>query len=104
LIAEGEIIDRVLAGPGDQARWEDGRLWVNGRPSDLLPLNPARITGPLKWSIPQGHYLILPSASVAINANMPTELWQHVAVISGNDIIGRVYFRSSPLSRWGFIR
>jgi multidrug transporter EmrE-like cation transporter len=102
-VAEGEIIDRVLAGPGDTARWDQGRLWVNDRESPHKPLNARRWPGPMKWSIPAGHYLILPSTSVAINAQVPLSILEQIGIVPAADIQGRVYFRTAPLSRWGRI-
>jgi hypothetical protein len=104
MIAEGEVIDRVLAGPGDAVRWEQGRLWVNGRPSPLAPLNPDRVPAKLAWSVPPGHYLILPTASVALDPRVTADVWQGMSLIRADDVFGRVYFRTHPLTRWGLVR
>jgi signal peptidase I len=103
VIAEGEVIDRVLAGPGDQVRWEKGRVWVNGQETPHLPLNPRRPPDGLKWTVPANCYVILPTASVAINPQITPEIWQQVGLVPDWSIRGRVYFRTQPLSRWGRI-
>jgi signal peptidase I len=104
VIAEGDVIDRVLAGPGDTVRWEKGGVWINGQESPHLPLNPRRPPDGLKWTVPAHNYVILPTTSVAINPNITAEMWQQVSLIPESEIRGRVYFRTQPLSRWGRIR
>lgn len=104
MIVEGEGVDRVLAGPGDKARWDRGQLWVNERESPLQPLNPNRCPGPMSWSVPEEHYLILPSTSVALDGRVPANILEQIAIVAASDISGKVYFRTQPLSRWGRIR
>jgi hypothetical protein len=104
VIAEGSVIDRVLAGPGDTVRWEKGGVWINGQESPHLPLNPRRPPDGLKWTVPAYTYIILPTTSVAINPNITADMWQQVSLIPEWEIRGRVYFRTQPLTRWGPIR
>jgi len=94
----------VLAMPGDHVRWDNGQLWVNNQLTELSPLNPARIPPGIEWNVPADHYLILPSTGAAIPTDAPITIWQEVGLIPFSAIRGRVYFRTSPLSRWGRIR
>jgi signal peptidase I len=104
VIHEGEIIDRVLAGPGDRVEWNVDRLIVNGQPSDWLPLNPQSLPRKFTWQVPLDSVFILPSTSAAININTPEEILRRIGIVPASSIVGRVYFQTYPLSRWGRIR
>jgi signal peptidase I len=93
-------IDRVLAGPGDQVTWADGKLSVNGAPSDLLPLMPTLVTRRLEATVPDRHVLILPSTTPNIRLVENAGVWQHMSMVPIESISGQVWARSSPLSRF----
>jgi signal peptidase I len=103
VIREGQVIDRVLAEPGDEVKWEQGRLWVNGQESPLRPLNAAIVPDHLTWTVPEGHYLVLPTSSVAMNNRITPPVWQTLGLVPADAIESRVFLRTQPLSRWGRI-
>jgi signal peptidase I len=97
----GDRVDRILAGPGDTVRYADGRLWVNGRPSLWFPLNGLRITGRSEFTVPTGHYFIIPSTTIGPVGRVPEGLWSALGIVPASSIRGCVYWRSHPLSRFG---
>jgi hypothetical protein len=106
-IRAGQQIDRILAGPGSQVRWENGTLYVDGNPSPWRPLNATQLPAHLAISVPEGCYCILPStmaASVPAGYEVPTALWESLSVVGAGRIQGVVYWRHQPLNRWGIIR
>ena len=100
----GDMIDRILAEPGDHVNWTDGKLFVNDRESPWLPLNQSVAVSRPATTLSQGLYLILPSA-----LRYPTLAAQQTALnavnlVPGADIVGGVYWRHQPLARWWLIR
>ena len=93
-------IDRVLARAGDHVVWADGRLSVNGAPSDAQPLMPTLVTRRLEATVPDGHVLILPSTTPNIRLVENAGMWQHMSMVRIDRIAGQVWARSSPLSRF----
>jgi hypothetical protein len=104
MIAGGERIDRILAGPDSTVEWKDGRLLVNGVESDMRPLNPARLPAEFSVRVPEGRYLIFPSTTPRPNPNLSAELLLRTSLIPGQDIDGSIYIRTQPLSRFGRLR
>jgi hypothetical protein len=106
-IHSGQGIDRIIAGPGSEVLWDGGKLLVDKRPSPFQPLAPQNLPPRLKSKVPEGAYLILPS-TVNVRTNpyvrVPDQIWQNLAVVSGPQIVGKVYLRTHPLSRFCFIR
>lgn len=100
----GERIDRILAGPGDQVLWENGRLTLNGKPFDLRPLNPAVTPRRLAVTVPHAHYLILPTTTPYMRSTDSEATWLALSLVSADRLRGRVYARTSPLSRFARIR
>lgn len=101
---DGEFIDRVLAGPGQTVKWEEGSLWLDGRPSSLLPLNPAGAAAALQGAVPEGCYLVLPSTQPFIAPRYPPEVWLRMSLVPRENILGRVFLRHQPLGRWWWVR
>jgi hypothetical protein len=99
---QGDQIDRILAGPGDRVRWQDGRLWVNGVESALRPLRAEVVPARLSFTVPDDSVLILPST--VLLATAPVEAWNRLACVQASNIRGIVFFRSQPLWRVGRIR
>lgn len=97
---DGVAIDRILAGPGDHIQSTNDVLTVNGVPVADRPINPVRLPS-FGVTVPAGDYFIWPSVAamagggdaVIAAANTPAD-----------NITGRVFFRSYPWSRAGFIR
>ena len=100
----GERIDRVLAGPGSQVRWGDNKLWIDGRESELRPLNSPRLPKSLSFEVPPGHYAILLTTDGLLDSNTPSDIWQAVGTVPADHIIGRTFLRNYPLSAWWWIR
>jgi len=86
----GQWIDRVIAGPGSRVRWESGKLWVNDEPSELRPLNPARMPDRLEFTVPAGCYCIFPTTDPFV---APAD--GNCAVPQGL-ILGRAVVRNYP--------
>jgi hypothetical protein len=104
-LVRGERIDRILAGPNQQIRWENGTLFVDGIPSSLLPLNPRGVPDGFEMTVPGGHFLILPSGTALTGRGRDFAVpWKSWSAIPMQNIRGRVYWRSWPLSRMGRVR
>jgi hypothetical protein len=99
-----EMMDRVLAGPGDTARWNRRSLTVNGVVSPHQSLNPERLPDGIEWTVPDGYVLVLPTMNVQANYELAREFWRGMGLVRVEDIEGKIYFRTQPLSRWGRIR
>lgn len=95
----GERMDRILAGPGDDVFWENGRLTVNGVASDRLPLNPAMAPKRLAVTVPDDHFLILATTTPYVGPNDAESMWLSLSLVSPDRLMGRVYARTHPLSR-----
>ena len=103
-IHENELVDRVVGGPGDHVRWDDGRLTINGVAASWKPLIPSKLPGQLEITVPEGRYLILPTTSQAMHAGVPASEWERFGLLSAEDIEGVAYLRLHPLARLWFIR
>ena len=99
----GESIDRIVAGPGSVMRWENGRLTVDGKLAEVLPLNPAGIPSGMTAEVPPGHYGILPSTGNWRGMAADPRLWTDACTVPKNMIRGKVYLRHYPWSRWSWL-
>ena len=100
---EGDRVDRILAAPGDVVRYADGRVWVNDQPSQWFPLNRLRISGKGQFTVPAGHYFIIPSTTIGPQGAPPEGIWQALGIVPAGSIRGQVFLRSHPLSRFARI-
>ncbi|MGO9467429.1 MAG: S26 family signal peptidase [Isosphaeraceae bacterium] len=101
---ENQVIDRLIGLPGDQVVWDGGTLSVNGTAVSRVPLRPERLPKHLEISVPKDRYLIFPTTSIgAVDAGTPETFWKSASLIPRNDILGGVYLRLSPISRFWFI-
>jgi hypothetical protein len=100
----GERIDRILAGPGDGVLWQDGRLTVNGRPSDVRPLNPGSAPKRLEVTLPADGFLILPTTTPLLSPGDVEATWHSLSVVPADRVRGRVYAITNPLKRLRTIR
>jgi|GEM_PF-4889633 len=83
-----EFFDRLLAGPGDVVSISDGRLLVNGKPGEILPLNPRyRLPNLPELTLGKDEFLIYPSAAQRGNAHLWT---RNYAVVNRSQISGRL--------------
>jgi Signal peptidase, peptidase S26 len=101
----GELIGRVLAGPGMTVEWKDGRLFVDGE------LNPYEFMGAtfepagnLRATLAGGTYLIDTAFANAYQFRLPNTLFQETVLVSRDRIEGRVFLRHYPLSRWWWVK
>jgi hypothetical protein len=100
----GARIERVIAGPGDAVRVEHGVVFVNGRPSQWLPLDTRRLPARLAQTVPQGHYFILPTTTDVLPAVDQAQTWAAISMVPAESVRGLAYARSQPLSRFEVIR
>jgi hypothetical protein len=100
----GGRIERILAGPGAAVRVERGYVFINGRPSRWQPRDPGRL--PTLWTqtVPPDHYFILPTTTNILPAAEDVVTWESVSMVPSENILGRAYARSQPLSRFKLIR
>jgi hypothetical protein len=104
IVLEGERIDRILAGAGQEFVWEGGAMAVDGRPVSYRPLNPARMPAQLKMTVPANYVLIMPTAGLADRYDLNALNWQAVSLVPEHELLGKVYLRHYPLWRLWWIR
>jgi hypothetical protein len=97
---QGQRIDRIIAGPGQQVRMEGTRLLVDEKTSDYLPLNAARMPGGYNVKVPSGHYLIFPTTAIGENLSLAGLNWEQVSLVPAHQIVARVYLRHWPWGRF----
>jgi hypothetical protein len=95
----GECIDRIVAGPGSTVLLSKGKLYVDGRPAQFLPLNPSSLPAELRLEVPPDCVCILPSTDTMVPAAMA---WQQYSFVRPERILGRAVVRNYPLSRWSW--
>jgi len=101
---ENQVIDRLIGLPGDQVVWDGGKLTVNGTAASWGPLRPERLPKHFEVSVPNERYLIFPTTSIgAVNTGTPESFWKSASLIPRDDILGGVYLRLSPITRFWFI-
>jgi type IV secretory pathway protease TraF len=104
VIREGQFIDRILAGPGSEVAIESGRLSINGDACSLEPLGKSKMPALLRFTLAANQYLILPSTLAVVNERLATPAhWETLFKVPRERILGRVYLRHQPLSRWWWI-
>jgi hypothetical protein len=96
-------INRVVAVEGQSVVWRDGRLLVDGElfsgsNSMLAPEGFAQ-----ELVVPTGKVLIPPGTLIRDDMQIAGEIWLQLSVVSRSDVMGRLFFRSSPLRRISFI-
>jgi hypothetical protein len=98
-------IDRVLALGGQTVSWDGKQLFVDGQPSPWKPLVDISARGELPpTQIPDDSVLILPSG---IDWGMKPPDWDqmfNVILVKRSEIMGTVWWRWQPHSRFGPIR
>jgi hypothetical protein len=97
----GQQVDRILAGPGSQVLWDHGRLLVDGLPSELRPLNAASLPPRLALTVPKDCWLILPTTTPYVGPALADDAWQTLSLVPQVNVVGTVYLRYRPFSRWG---
>jgi hypothetical protein len=112
--AGGLRIERLLAGPGATVEWASGRLLVNGRPAESLPLSLQSMPEKFVLQVPEGRYLIVPAPlelgdtvfvhGAPIRAAQDGFVYRQPVLVARGAILGRVYLHTQPLWRLGWIR
>ncbi len=83
-----EFFDRLLAGPGDVVSIVAGRLQVNGKPAEILPLNQQyQLPNLPELTLGKDEFLIYPSAVQRGNGHLWT---RNYAAINRSQITGRL--------------
>ena len=96
-----EIVGRLIAESGQRIAFEKGIMMVNGQPSPWPDLPTGRFPDGYSAVMPPGSYFIL--TGFAQN-RIPDDLWLRFSVVPSERIIGKVYFRTQPLTRFGYVR
>jgi hypothetical protein len=110
--AGGLGIERLLAGPGAQVQWKAGRLTVDGQPSSWSPLSLESMPAEFALGVPADRFLIVPPPApvdlgyARAGPRVPQYhyLQRQPALVSRTEIVSKVYLRTQPLWRVGWIR
>ncbi|HET6247476.1 MAG TPA: hypothetical protein VFE47_07265 [Tepidisphaeraceae bacterium] len=108
IVYVGRAADRILAGPGSVVECRKGVLYVDGRISENLPLNPVKLPDAWQATLPADTFFILPSAlprrpEERHNIEDSTN-WLHLACIPRGGIVGRIVAQTHPLKQFHFVR
>jgi hypothetical protein len=102
-IIEGERIDRIIGAGGDRVTWENNALLINGFISPLRPLQTSAMPKKFSFTVPTNCVLILPSTTPNLRPNDPG-LWEELACVPRENVIGNAYLRTQPLYAMKIIR
>lgn len=85
----GNMFDRVLALEKQRVHWEDGRLFVDDKPSRYMPLGTFNKPPDVDFVVPEGHCYIVPSPAIQ-NVVVPTDagIWQAMGTVPTGSIYG----------------
>lgn len=99
--ADENFIKRIVAGPGDRLRIEDGRPVVNGVVADEDYIRPCGVSPecsfPEEIVIPTDHYFMMGDNR---GASDDSRFW---GPVPREWIIGKAFLTYWPPSRWGFL-
>jgi hypothetical protein len=107
VIRGGWSVDRVIGIPGDHVQRVKGLLTVNGEtvPPHLLPLSSVPHLDNVDINLSASQYAIFTVVGRGFNLVRGQQLTppviQHLTVVDGEQIVGRVVFRLRPWSRFG---
>lgn len=86
-------VGRVVAGPGEEVRWNGRQLWVDGRPLSLEFLFPAASApDELTFAVPEGHVLISCAMTYGSGSSSGS-----LALVARDDVKGRAWAQFYPL-------
>ncbi|HEY1684719.1 MAG TPA: S26 family signal peptidase [Tepidisphaeraceae bacterium] len=100
---EGERVDRVLAVGGDKVQWKNNQLYINGKLSNLQPLNPSTLPKEIGFTATPGSVVILPSTTTPLGPPLSDLQYAALSCIPREKVEATVYLRLHPLSRIGLI-
>ena len=92
-------ISRVIAVAGQKLRMEGEQLLVDGLPAKTFQAAGLTFNPDGAFIVPEGQVVVAPENLVAANITLNTPAWTQLAVISQDNIFGRIFFRSLPLWR-----
>jgi len=98
----GRRIDRILATEGDKVLWDEGKLYINDQPSSLQPLNAANMPIRFLVIVPKDCVLIAPTTTP--QPIPPTGEWLQLCCVPRKLVLGEIYWRWQPLTRFGPIQ
>ena len=93
---EGEWVDRVIAGPNSRVVWQNGKLTVNGKPSQIQPLNGAFLPARIELVVPGDACCILPTT----NPYLMGSFSEADCVVYQTQLVGQAVARNYPFWRW----
>jgi hypothetical protein len=99
-----EVVGRIIAGPGQRITFAKGQLKVDNQVSPWSDLFSEFYPDFAAATIPGDRYFILTGFARMMPTPVPRELWLRFSMAPRERIIGKVYFRNQPFSRFGFIR
>jgi signal peptidase I len=99
-----EVVGRVIALPGQKVTFDKGRLMINDEPSPWSQLFSARFKEGYAVTVPDNSFFILTEPGDQAFNRIPDDLWMQFSTVPRERISGRVFFRTQPLSRFGYIR
>ena len=98
----GPFVDRVVGAPGDCVEFKQGVLLVNGQKvlADRGPLRSLTDVPDLTIKAGRREYVIFPS-SLPVDTDEVVRLIPNASRVPDNRIVGKVFWRVSPLHRFG---
>ncbi len=99
-----EVVGRLIAGPRQQITCEKGQLKVDNQISPWSDLYSEYYPKSDSVTVPLDRYFVMTGFARMPFQPVPKELWLRFSMVPRERIIGKVYFRNQPLSRFGFIR
>jgi hypothetical protein len=110
-LEEGVGLDRIVGLPGDRVTLRGGVLLVNGRvpPAQHRPLMPpAELSANIDIQAGPDEYVILPSLLAFsrhgnISPTMVNNLYNSVSRVKHGAVLGKIFWRIRPFSRYGAV-
>jgi len=99
-----DYIKRIIAGPGDNVRIENDKIFINNQPADVSYIPADYITTPGVF-MKNGQNLVVPSDQYFVlgdnrSHSSDSREW---GFVPKENIIGKAWLRYWPPSRWGLI-
>jgi hypothetical protein len=98
-----EVPGRIIAGPGQRIFYDKRQLLVDGRPSQWSQLFSEYFHEDISTTLPNDSYFVL-CGLTRITQSIPESLYPLFSVVPRESIVGRIYFQTQPLSRFGTLR
>jgi hypothetical protein len=98
-VFQNRWINRVLAVGGQSVAWDGSRLLVDGSPVEWRGRTEFGIAPGETFLVPDGQVLIPPETLIVGDVHFDAATWRRLSLVPRRDVIGRIYFRSYPLSR-----